>query len=114
MSKTFDVCPIGIPIWAIHRDPRFYGDDVEAFRPARWDAAFRKALPRSMYLPFGFGPRICVGIRFAHFEMKIILQSLLTAFRIRINPEHTAIQLRLSITMRPKDPVMLRFEPITV
>jgi hypothetical protein len=44
--------------------------------------------------------------------MKIILQSLLAAFRIRINQEHIAIQLRLSITMRPKDPVMLSFETI--
>jgi cytochrome P450 len=65
-----------------------------------------------MYLPFGFGPRICVGFRFAQQEMKIILQALLTAFRIGINPEHIAIELRLSITMRPKDPVMLCFDPI--
>jgi cytochrome P450 len=103
---------IGIPIWAIHRDARYYGDDVEVFRPSRWTAEFRKKLPRSMYLPFGFGPRICVGFRFAQQEMKIILQSLLAVFRIRINPEHIAIQLRLSITMRPKDPVMLSFETI--
>jgi len=96
-----------IPTWAIHRDPRFYGADVESFRPSRWTPEFRKALPRSVYLPFGFGPRMCIGSAFALQEMKLILAEILLKHRLRMRPEDTELRLQSSITMRPRDPVWL-------
>lgn len=45
--------------WVVHRDPRWF-ESPQAFRPSRWTDAFRKALPRFAYFPFGGGPRICI------------------------------------------------------
>lgn len=63
--------------WAIHRDDRWY-DDPGAFRPRRWRDDERDR-PRFAYLPFGGGPRRCVGKRFAELEARIVLATLLRA-----------------------------------
>ena len=104
---------VGIPIWAIHRDPRYFGEAVDQFRPERWTPEFRKRLPRSVYLPFGYGPRMCIGFGFAIQEMKLILNEVLKNYRVEIRPDDSAIRLLHSITMRPRDPVMLSFHPIS-
>ncbi len=96
-----------IPTWAIHRDPRYFGEDVEIFRPSRWTQEFRKELPRAAYLPFGFGPRMCIGFGFALQEMRIILAHLISNYRFTINRENVAMKLQSSITMRPVGPVLL-------
>jgi cytochrome P450 len=97
-----------IPTWAIHRDPRFYGSDVETFRPSRWTPEFRKKLPRAVYLPFGFGPRMCIGFGFAIQEMKLILSELLLKFEFKPGSGNAALRLQSSVTMRPRDPVLLQ------
>ena len=97
-----------IPTWAIHRDRRYYGDDVDVFRPARWTPEFRKALPRAVFLPFGFGPRMCIGMGFAIQEIKIILAEILLKHKFTIDDPSTPMRLQASITMRPRDPVLLR------
>jgi cytochrome P450 len=101
-----------IPTWAIHRDPRFYGEDVGSFRPSRWTPEFRKQLPRSVFLPFGFGPRMCIGFGFAIQEMKLILAETLLRHRLSIRKEDAGIRLQSSITMRPRDPVWLEVSPV--
>jgi cytochrome P450 len=97
-----------IPTWAIHRDPRFFGHDVETFRPGRWTPEFRKALPRAVYLPFGFGPRMCIGFSFAIQEMKLILAELLLKHEFSVAPGGRPLRLQSSVTMRPRDPVLLQ------
>jgi len=96
-----------IPTWAIHRDPRYFGDDVETFRPERWSPEFRSKLPRAAYLPFGFGPRMCIGFGFALQEMRIILTHLIKTYHFTILPENVPMPLQNSITMRPLGPVIL-------
>ena len=46
--------------WVMHRDPRYF-DDPERFDPDRWTEQFQRGLPRFAYLPFGGGPRMCIG-----------------------------------------------------
>jgi cytochrome P450 len=58
--------------WVMHRDPRFY-DEPERFAPERWLDGLADRLPRFAYLPFGGGPRICIGNRFAMMEAVLIL-----------------------------------------
>jgi len=96
-----------IPTWAIHRDPRYFGQDVEVFRPGRWTPEFRKALPRAVYLPFGFGPRMCIGFAFAIQEMKLILAELLLKHEFSVTSGEQTLRLQSSVTMRPRDPVLL-------
>jgi cytochrome P450 len=67
-----------IPIYALHRNNLLW-DDPDAFRPERF--ADRKAIRRYAYLPFGDGPRICIGASFALTEAVIILATLLSRYR---------------------------------
>jgi len=64
-----------MPIWTVHRDPRWFSDP-EVFCPERWanDAVHR--LPRFAYFAFGGGPRQCIGNTFATTEAILILAAI--------------------------------------
>lgn len=91
--------------WVMHRDPRFF-PEPEAFKPERFmpDA---EAPPRGAYVPFGLGPRVCLGQHFAVLEMTLIAAMLLQ--RYRIEPCTAPMpEPRLNVTLRPSEPVRLR------
>ena len=56
----------------VHRDPRWW-PDPETFDPNRFIGDAAKDRPRSAYLPFGGGPRVCIGNHFAMMEAKLLL-----------------------------------------
>lgn len=88
--------------WVLHRDPRWF-DAPEVFRPERWLEGLEERLPRMAWLPFGGGPRVCIGNHFAMLEAVLVLATLAqTAW-----PRTTGPRPRLlpSITLRPRDPV---------
>jgi cytochrome P450 len=66
-------------LWAMHRDPRLWGDP-DAFRPERWSD--KDAIPAEAYIPFGLGPRVCIGKRFAMTEARVILIEILRRHRL--------------------------------
>jgi cytochrome P450 len=86
--------------WSVHRDPRSF-DDPEAFRPERWDNNFAKSLSRGAYIPFGAGPRICIGNAFALTEVTLILAAIARRFQMTLAPGHT-VALSPSLTLRPR------------
>ncbi|MGQ3488449.1 cytochrome P450 [Roseovarius pacificus] len=98
-----------IPIYALHRNHLLW-DDPDAFRPERF--ADRKAIPRYAFLPFGDGPRICIGASFAIQEAVIALATLLSRFRFTPvagrDPDPVMI-----LTLRPEGGVWLEAEPMT-
>lgn len=98
-----------IPIYALHRNKLLW-DDPDAFRPDRF--ADRKAVPRYAYLPFGDGPRICIGASFALQESVIILATLLSRFRFKPVPGRNPDPVMI-ITLRPEGGVWLEAEPVT-
>ena len=65
-----------MPIYAIHRHARRW-EDADAFDPARFAPGREAAIPRYQYLPFGAGPRICIGMGFAMLEATAMLATLL-------------------------------------
>jgi len=71
--------PEGSPTWLtvdrVHRDPRFY-DDPSAFRPERWASSLRERIPDFAYVPFGGGPRRCIGRQFALIEAQLALATI--------------------------------------
>jgi len=67
-------------IYATQRDPRWF-DEPEAFRPDRFERA--DAWPRGAYLPFGLGPRACIGKSFATMEAVAALATVLQRFEVR-------------------------------
>jgi len=86
--------------WVLHRDPRWF-DDPDAFLPERWDNDLVRRLPRGTYLPFGDGPRVCIGNHFAMMEAVLILATLAQQHRTAPAPGQV-LELSPSITLRPK------------
>ena len=97
-----------IPIYALHRSEALW-EDPDAFKPERF--ADRKAIDRYAYLPFGDGPRICIGASFAIQEAVIILATLLGRFKFEPvagrDPEPVMI-----LTTRPDGGVWLTATPV--
>ena len=75
--------------------------------PSAGRATCAQRLPRFAYFPFGGGPRVCIGNRFAMMEAKLVLAGAVQRFRFDPTPE-TAINLFPSVTLRPRGGVRLR------
>ncbi len=67
---------VGIFFFGLHRNPDYW-DTPAAFRPERMTASAKKNRHPFAYLPFGGGPRLCIGNHFAILEMQLILARLL-------------------------------------
>ncbi|PSN45875.1 hypothetical protein C0J52_19684 [Blattella germanica] len=70
-----------IPIQAIHNDPSIY-PNPERFDPERFSEENKKTRSNMYYLPFGDGPRVCIGKRFAQMTVKIAISYILSQFEI--------------------------------
>ncbi|XP_053607719.1 cytochrome P450 9e2-like [Plodia interpunctella] len=70
---------IGIPVWNIHRDPKYFPDPLK-FDPERFSEENKHKINPLAYMPFGVGPRNCIGSRFALCEVKVMLYQLLQHF----------------------------------
>ncbi|CAH2069113.1 unnamed protein product, partial [Iphiclides podalirius] len=71
-----------IPIYAIHRDERYY-PNPEVFDPERFSPENVSKIPKFSYLPFGEGNRICLGARFARLQVKVGLAWLLRRYTLK-------------------------------
>ncbi|XP_053683281.1 cytochrome P450 9e2-like [Sabethes cyaneus] len=85
---------IWIPNYAIHHDPKFY-PNPQKFDPERFNESNRAKINPSTYLPFGVGPRNCIGSRLALMEVKLMLYYLLKDFTLQPT-EKTQIPLQLA------------------
>jgi cytochrome P450 len=88
-----------LPIWVIHRHRELWSDP-EAFDPERFAPGRREQIHRFAYLPFGGGPRICIGMGFAMQEAVIILSMVAREFRLQLVPGHP-VEPMARITLRP-------------
>jgi cytochrome P450 len=95
-----------IPIYAIHKNASLW-PEPEKFDPARFTAEAIKARHRWSYLPFGAGPRICIGMGFAMLEAAAILATVLPAIRLRA-PADFVPTPKLRVTMRPAEGMRMR------
>lgn len=92
---------VGIYIYGVHHSP-LYWPDPEKFDPARFTKEEIKNRPAYAYLPFGGGPRFCIGSNFAMMEMQLILSRMIQRFDIELVPDQM-IELSPLITLRPKN-----------
>ena len=85
--------------WLLHHDPRWW-PEPEAFRPERWlvDDPER---PRYAFVPFGGGPRVCIGEPFARLEAAMLLASIARRWRFA-SPTDREPDLQAVITLRPR------------
>jgi cytochrome P450 len=86
--------------YTLHRDPALWPDPPR-FDPDRFTAAGESSRPRTAWLPFGAGPRTCIGLHFALLEGPIVLATLLR--RLRFEPTGAAPALAALSTLRPAD-----------
>lgn len=82
--------------WLVHRDPRWWPAPLQ-FKPERWIGTPRPA--RFTYLPFGGGPRVCIGNHFARMEAILVLTTLAGAVRVDVAPDFEIVP-EPSITLR--------------
>jgi cytochrome P450 len=88
-----------VPVYAVHRHEEFW-DRPDLFDPDRFAPEAVKARDRYVYLPFGAGPRICIGMSFALMEATAVLAVLLSSLRLRLRPGCIP-HPKLRITLRP-------------
>lgn len=86
--------------WIIHRH-RDHWENPEQFEPERFTAEAVAKRDRLAYVPFGFGPRVCIGASFAMTEAVLILATLAQRFRLRVAPGHV-VQPQAVFTLRAK------------
>jgi cytochrome P450 len=105
--------PAGIPVnyssWASHRLPEVF-EDPDEFRPERFAPDERAKLPKGAYVPFGAGPRICIGMRFGQLEVKAIASRVLARFMLDLEPGWR-LQVRQMPTLSPNGGLPVRVRP---
>jgi cytochrome P450 len=74
--------------WTLHRHPQFF-DAPECFDPERFRAERYSTIPKCAYIPFGTGPRVCLGSAFAMVQIRLNLVTILHRFRLSRMPGHT-------------------------
>ncbi|MGO8867716.1 MAG: cytochrome P450 [Alphaproteobacteria bacterium] len=94
--------------WLIHRHEKLWERPL-VFDPERMAPERLARVPRYAYIPFGGGPRICIGAGFAMQEAILIVAAVAQRFRLRLAPGHEVEPLGL-ITLRPKGGLPMRLE----
>jgi cytochrome P450 len=91
---------IGVWPWVLHRHEALW-DNPDAFDPERFAPEARAAQHRFQYIPFGAGPRTCIGAQFATAEALLILTEWLARFAFAPVPGHR-VEVTSDIALRPK------------
>ncbi|XP_030646830.1 cytochrome P450 3A40 isoform X2 [Chanos chanos] len=102
---------VAVPLYPLHRDPELW-PEPETFNPERFSKENHENIDPYTFLPFGAGPRNCIGMRFAMLAMKLALVETLQNFTL-VPCEETEIPLELDISgfMTPKNPIKLKLAP---
>jgi cytochrome P450 len=100
---------VAVSPYILHRRADLW-PDPEGFDPERFLHP-DPARPKLAYLPFGAGPRTCIGNAFAMMEMQLVLPMIARRFRLELEP-NARLELDPSVTLRPKTGVPMRARPV--
>jgi cytochrome P450 len=103
---------VTMPFFVAQRDARWF-EQPERFDPSRFDEAAARDLPRGAYIPFGAGPRVCIGNSFASMEMTLALAMLVQRFTLRPAPGQAVPEANMQVTLRPAGGLRLVLSPRT-
>lgn len=101
------VC-VNIPAFVIHRIPEYW-PEPERFDPDRFLPELVKKRPAFAYMPFGLGPKQCIGIRMAQLELKMALVQILQRVKFEKREDTTKeLKFRAATILQPRDPVVVK------
>jgi cytochrome P450 len=100
--------PVNYSSWATHHLADVF-DDPHSFRPERFAPEARARIPKGAYVPFGGGPRICIGMRFGELEARAIAAAILRRFRLRLEPGWR-LRVRQMPTLSPRRGLPMRVQ----
>jgi len=92
--------------YILHRDQRFFSDP-DRFYPERFAPGWGECIPRHAYLPFGGGPRVCIGNGFAMMEARLILAAVAQHYQFSLETDEVIRPVQL-VTLRPSRPVRMK------
>lgn len=92
--------------WVLHRHNLLWSDP-DRFKPERFLPGRRELIPRYAYLPFGAGPRVCLGMGFAMQEAVVVLATLIKHLRFE-RVDDLPIRLRQCVTLQTETPIRMR------
>lgn len=98
--------PGGVPVnyssWVSHHLPDVFAQP-DAFRPSRFAAEAKAALPKGAYVPFGGGSRTCIGMRFGQLEIRTLASLILRRYTLALRDEDFSLRIRQMPTIGPAD-----------
>ena len=94
--------------WLLHRKPALW-ENPDCFDPERFAPERAPRRPRFAYIPFGAGPRICIGAAFAMAEAMILLATIAQPYRLRLKPGFP-VEPQGLITLRPRHGLRMTLE----
>ncbi|HEX8658366.1 MAG TPA: cytochrome P450 [Hymenobacter sp.] len=98
---------ISLYVYGLHHDEKHWAQPEE-FRPARFAPGQDRPGPTFAYVPFGGGPRLCIGMQFALTEMQLVTLELLRQFDVEWVAGQAPVTEKPLITLRPKDDFQVR------
>jgi PHYB activation tagged suppressor 1 len=100
-------------VLSLHHEPQFWGLDVQLFKPERFSEGIAKATNNNLgaFMPFGLGPRTCVGMNFATTEAKIALSMILQRYSFTLSPGYVHSPYKF-VTLRPQHGVQVMLQPL--
>jgi len=94
-------------LWMVHRHRKLW-DHPDAFISERFLPGAPREIERFQYLPFGLGPRVCIGAQFAKMEAIILTALIARSYRLHLDGPHPWPLAR--VTVRTENPLMMRVE----
>ena len=103
---------VTVPVYALHHDPEAW-PDPEVYDPERFRGPAKDARHPFQFLPFGAGPRNCIGMKYVMMEIEVALVRILRKFKFVRSPEtQMPLILQSNVTLAPRDGIYLRVKRV--
>ena len=97
-----------IPVYTLHHSEQYWSEP-EVFKPERFMPENKDSIEPFAYMPFGQGPRACIGYRLSLMEMKTVLVKMVKSYYLEKAPElHVPLVVKPKATMAPAEPIYVR------